>query len=49
MSQTKARSCEFYPQIDIAVDDFNILPFEKEMMIKEGLVQHVKNHDLGFT
>jgi hypothetical protein len=49
MPQAKTRSCEQYPQISIHVGDLNLLSFEKEMVIKEGLLQPIEDHDLGFT
>jgi hypothetical protein len=49
MSQTKVRSCELNPQIGICVGDLKLLSSEEEMVIKEGLLRHVEDHDLGFT
>jgi hypothetical protein len=49
MPQTKARSCEQYPQISIRASDLNLLSFEKEMVIKEDLLRPVEDHDLSVT
>jgi len=49
MPQTKARSCEQYPQISIHASDLNLLSFEEAMVIKEDLLRPVEDHDLGFT
>jgi hypothetical protein len=49
MSHVEARSYEQYPQISVCVGDLNLFPSEKELVIKEGLLQPIEDDDLGFT
>jgi hypothetical protein len=49
MLQIEMRSCELYPQVGIRGGDLNLLPFEKEMVIREDLFQLVEDHHLDFT